>query len=537
MKFGQTLERHLVNEWREQYVNYELLKEMIKMGVDEAPDFHDYPLVLLHEYYERVNYEFFAACATEIVKVQLFFEEKLAASHRKQESFRATLADVREAGGAGGAGRQFHMRYPTLLPTQPQSIPQLRNAYSEFYLSLILLQNYQTLNQTAFRKICKKYDKNFRSSEGQLWYKTVVERSPFTDQNDLRNLMNEVEELYTQYLTQGDRSKAMTKLRVPPLGQPPNPCRVFFAGLFLGLFFVAAIMAGISYFFLDVDATFRVLFAHLYRGPFIFICYYFLVAMNLFIWQHVGINYVLIFELNPRKHLTPTAVLQIASTLASGWMLCALAFLHHEIIEVAKPYYFPLIWLGMVLLLVLNPFPILEYSARKWLLACLIRILAAPFLYVTFADFWLCEQMTSLTLCLVDHYMLCRFCVRYYANLGNHFDFEPDFGVALLRMLPAWLRVCQCLRRYREGTSKSFWYGLNALKYSLTIVMVAFSTIQMQTNAKYQSFFDNPWTYGYIISAFCCTIYQSYWDLRNDFGLFDSEHKPLREKLVYRKVY
>lgn len=35
----------------------------------------------------------------------------------------------------------------------------LKLAYSEFYLSLILLQNYQTLNFTGFRKILKKHDK------------------------------------------------------------------------------------------------------------------------------------------------------------------------------------------------------------------------------------------------------------------------------------------------------------------------------------------------------------------------------------------
>jgi hypothetical protein len=36
---------------------------------------------------------------------------------------------------------------------------ELKLAFSEFYLSLILLQNYQTLNHTGFRKILKKHDK------------------------------------------------------------------------------------------------------------------------------------------------------------------------------------------------------------------------------------------------------------------------------------------------------------------------------------------------------------------------------------------
>lgn len=40
-----------------------------------------------------------------------------------------------------------------------RKIHELKLAFSEFYLSLILLQNYQTLNFTGFRKILKKHDK------------------------------------------------------------------------------------------------------------------------------------------------------------------------------------------------------------------------------------------------------------------------------------------------------------------------------------------------------------------------------------------
>lgn len=40
-----------------------------------------------------------------------------------------------------------------------KKVRELKLAFSEFYLSLILLQNYQTLNFTGFRKILKKHDK------------------------------------------------------------------------------------------------------------------------------------------------------------------------------------------------------------------------------------------------------------------------------------------------------------------------------------------------------------------------------------------
>jgi len=40
-----------------------------------------------------------------------------------------------------------------------KSLHDIKLAYSEFYLGLVLLQNYQTLNFTGFRKILKKHDK------------------------------------------------------------------------------------------------------------------------------------------------------------------------------------------------------------------------------------------------------------------------------------------------------------------------------------------------------------------------------------------
>ena len=45
----------------------------------------------------------------------------------------------------------------------------LKLAFSEFYLMLVLIQNYQTLNFTGFRKILKKHDKLFQTVSGEDW--------------------------------------------------------------------------------------------------------------------------------------------------------------------------------------------------------------------------------------------------------------------------------------------------------------------------------------------------------------------------------
>ncbi len=45
----------------------------------------------------------------------------------------------------------------------------LKLAFSELYLMLILLKNYQTLNFVGFRKILKKHDKLFETNRGYQW--------------------------------------------------------------------------------------------------------------------------------------------------------------------------------------------------------------------------------------------------------------------------------------------------------------------------------------------------------------------------------
>jgi hypothetical protein len=54
-------------------------------------------------------------------------------------------------------------------PMKLKSTHNLKVAFSEFYLMLILLQKYQLLNFTGFRKILKKHDKLFQTTRGAEW--------------------------------------------------------------------------------------------------------------------------------------------------------------------------------------------------------------------------------------------------------------------------------------------------------------------------------------------------------------------------------
>ncbi|XP_017056627.1 xenotropic and polytropic retrovirus receptor 1 [Drosophila ficusphila] len=546
MKFGKTLDTLMVPEWRYQYMNYNELKAMIKNAVERAPDGSQSNNAVLIAYYSDFKKLFFQTCNRELTKVNDFFAHKQAEGHRKLATLNFQLSLVTRRRNQQDSGSLTSKESTTSRARRPEdnrkmpSIKKLRLAMSEFYLSLIMLQHYQTLNITAFRKICKKYDKNLKSESGFDWYERFVERAPFASNTQLDRMIVTVEDLYTIYLANGDRSAAMTKLRVPPLGQPTAPIHVFCAGLFLGLFFVGAIFCLILYFTLNQTPEFRYTFARLYRGPISSVTFVCLLALNIKIYEKVGIDHVLIFEVERRNAMGAIRSLEVTSFLGYLCTLSILLYLLHDDFSISEPYYIPLAQCVIVLVLFLNPIHILMYSSRIWLMATIGRILLTPLFFVNFVDFWLADQWTSLTITLVDHYYLSRFYVKYLLGRTDAFEFEPDYVVPVIRCLPAWIRLCQSFRRFRDSGSKSTDYLINALKYFLIIAEVVIHTIKMKTNSKYDNIFENSWTWACLTICIVSSIYSLFWDVLMDFGLFrvwKGKKMFLRENLVYPKWF
>lgn len=62
----------------------------------------------------------------------------------------------------------------------------------------------------------------------------------------------------------------------------------------------------------------------MYRGVFLLVMLIFLVAINTCGWRAAGVNHVLIFELNPRTHLTYQQVLEVRLSRVSPATCCQL---------------------------------------------------------------------------------------------------------------------------------------------------------------------------------------------------------------------
>lgn len=60
------------------------------------------------------------------------------------------------------------------------------------------------------------HKKIFKTERGAEWFKKNVETASFSTDKTVDHLITEVENLFTQHLENGDKSRAMKRLRVPP---------------------------------------------------------------------------------------------------------------------------------------------------------------------------------------------------------------------------------------------------------------------------------------------------------------------------------
>uniref|UniRef100_A0A3Q1HAZ4 Xenotropic and polytropic retrovirus receptor 1a n=1 Tax=Anabas testudineus TaxID=64144 RepID=A0A3Q1HAZ4_ANATE len=487
MKFTEHLSAHITPEWRKQYIQYEAFKEMLYAAQDQAPSIEVTDEDTVKRYYAKFEEKFFQTCEKELAKINTFYSEKLAEAQRRfatlQNELQSSLDAQREsaANGRGLRRRKTVFALSQQERCKHRNIKDLQLAFSEFYLSLILLQNYQNLNFTGFRKILKKHDKILETSRGADWRVAHVEVAPFYTCKKITQLISETEALVTTELEGGDRQKAMKRLRVPPLGaaQPAPAWTTFRVGLYCGVFLVLIVTVVITAVH-HKDNVWPMI--RIYRGGFLLIEFLFLLGINTYGWRQAGVNHVLIFELNPRNNLSHQHLFEIAGLLGVLWCVSLLSCLFSDSILVPVQAN-PLALYGFFLLFLINPFKTCYYKSRFWLLKLLFRVVTAPFHRVGFADFWLADQLNSLVMVLMDlEYMICFY--SFELNWNTHQGLLAE--------------------NHADHHTKVFFYLF-----------------------------------------LCCSVISSFytliWDLKMDWGLFDrnaGENTFLREEIVYpHKAY
>ncbi|XP_076264650.1 solute carrier family 53 member 1-like isoform X2 [Rhynchophorus ferrugineus] len=478
MKFAEHLLAHITPEWRKQYINYEEMKSMLYAAVEQAPSAEVVEPDILTRYFAKFDEQFFSYCDKELTKINTFYSEKLAEATRKFANLKSDLSEAQEIEFTGKSKTSIKNNILRKRNMPARKIQELKLAFSEFYLSLILLQNYQNLNFTGFRKILKKHDKLLTVDIGMRWRIENVEISHFYTNKDIDRLIRETEATFTQDLESGDRQRAMKRLRVPPLGEQQSPWTTFKVGLFSGAFIVLVLAVVLSGLFRSRKHDWRIV-TRLYRGPLLIVEFLFLWGINIYGWRSSGVNHVLIFEMDPRNHLSEQHIIEMAAIFGVMWSVSVLSFLYSDQLGVPA-YVHPLALIVMMLAFILNPTKTFHYEARFWALKVLGKVITAPFFFVSFADFWLADQLNSLVTLFTDlQYFICFYMTNGSWSEGNDANYCVDKHStirAVMACLPPWFRFAQCLRRYRD-TKEAFPHVANAVKYATSFFVIIFSTL------------------------------------------------------------
>nr|CAH7755494.1 unnamed protein product [Callosobruchus chinensis] len=522
------------------------MKSMLYGAVEQAPSAELVEPEVLTRYFATFDEQFFSYCDKELTKINTFYSEKLAEAQRKYASLKSELSETQDWQFRGKT-HSIRNNFLRKKNVPARKMQEIKLAFSEFYLSLILLQNYQNLNFTGFRKILKKHDKLLSLDLGAKWRVEHVESSHFYTNKDIDKLIRETEAAFTQELEGGDRQRAMKRLRVPPLGEQQSPWTTFKVGLFSGALIVLLISVVLSGIYHERSDWLTV--TRLYRGPFLIVEFLFLWGVNIYGWRSSGVNHVLIFEMDPRNHLSEQHIIEMAAIFGVLWSISVLSFLYSDRLGVPA-YANPLALLVLMVLFVVNPTKTFRHEARFWTLRVLGKAFMAPLFYVSFADFWVADQLNSLTTLFTDtQYLICFYLTNPNWSVGagkqNYFFTDSNYCVVnflgirtFMACLPPWFRFAQCLRRYRD-TKETFPHIINAVKYSTSFFAIIFSSLSKVYANDYASG-ENPFLYLWIVSSLISSCYAYTWDIKLDWGLFDAkagDNKFLREEIVYSSTW
>ncbi|EXB31940.1 Phosphate transporter PHO1-3-like protein [Morus notabilis] len=376
----------------------------------------------------------------------------------------------------------------------------MKKAFVEFYQKLRLLKSYCFMNQLAFSKIMKKYDK-IASRNASKAYLEMVDKSYLGSSDEVTRLMERVEAVFTKHFAQGNRGKGMNILR--PKTKRERHRVTFFLGFLSGCSLALIVT-------IYVLIQTRNIIKSEGRGRYMdnifplyslfgFIVLHMLVfSGNIYFWRRYRVNYPFIFGLKEGTELGYRQVLLLSAALSVVSLAAVISNLDMDMDRKTNhfetlPELFPL---GLVI--------------------------------VTLPDFFFADQLTSQVQALRSlEFYVCYYVWGDFRKRENKCLDSPVYQAfyIVVAIIPYWLRLLQCLRRLLDDRDSI--HSINGLKYFSIIIAVAMRTLYEQKKG----------TIFLILAAATsgiATIGATYWDLVIDWGLLqrNSKNPWLRDKLI-----
>lgn len=265
-------------------------------------------------------------------------------------------------------------------------------------------------------------------------------------------------------------------------------------------------------------------------------------SVNVYIWENYNVPWQQIFNLGSDSKITYRELFECCCLLMTLGFITLLSLLRNDLpgpFTTLPAYIHPLFLYSGALMLLFSPLKRHFQESRFWFISQVCRVCTPGLRPVGFAEFWLADQACSLVILFVD----CEFLLCWYLVDGTVYG--PRKGViphcgdyssirAACSILPAVIRFIQCVRRFQDS-GDAFPHLVNAGKYSTTLLKAA---AQRQFRLKQSEFNFLLW----IASESFSSIYCLWWDLTQDWGLFEKRstgcRRILRSRILFpRKFY
>src|SRR5690606_1868681 len=98
-----------------------------------------------------------------------------------------------------------------------------------------------------------------------------------------------------------------------------------------------------------------------------------LVGLDITIWTLKDINYVFIFHLDPRRHISKWKLFEISLLLYFLWIITLDIYIWSAIVQKHfDQWLFPIILFSVYIMWFISPLPIFERTSRYWLIKKLL---------------------------------------------------------------------------------------------------------------------------------------------------------------------